>query len=211
MRGFAEVRRFAEVISRVVAVGVLTGLALLAGAETASAQSLWLNGGINLSTIHVAPPESLGDVSGEVGVTAGASMTFSDRARLSYELRGQLAIRRVSFGPDITDTITYVEVPVVARYAFMRGEGMTIRAIGGGSMAFRIAASESVVGDSISVKDAYKPLEFAVVVGAQAEWKNRWVFEGRYLFGLSEVYEVTIGGMETRQRGFQILVGYRLR
>jgi len=50
-----------------------------------------------------------------------------------------------------------------------------------------------------------------VVVGGQAEWKNRWVFEGRYLFGLSEVYDVTIGGMQTSQRGFQILVGYRLR
>ena len=146
-------------IRRVIGVGVLTGLALLAGAETASAQSLWLNGGINLSTIHVSPPESLGDVSGEIGVTAGASLTFHDAARLSYELRGQLSMRRVAFGPDITDTITYIEVPVVARYAFVRGEGMTIRALGGGSMGFRIAASESVVGDSSSVKDAYKPFE----------------------------------------------------
>jgi len=117
----------------------------------------------------------------------------------------------VAFGPDITDTITYIEVPVVARYAFVRGEGMTIRALGGGSMGFRIAASESVVGDSSSVKDAYKPFEFAMVFGGQVEWKNRWVFEGRYLFGLSDVYDVTIGGMETSQRGFQILVGYRLR
>jgi len=199
------------VIRRVIGVGVLTGLALLAGAETASAQSLWLNGGINLSTIHVSPPESLGDVSGEIGVTAGASLTFHDAARLSYELRGQLSMRRVAFGPDITDTITYIEVPVVARYAFVRGEGMTIRALGGGSMGFRIAASESVVGDSSSVKDAYKPFEFAMVFGGQVEWKNRWVFEGRYLFGLSDVYDVTIGGMETSQRGFQILVGYRLR
>jgi len=199
------------VISRGIGVGVLTGLALLAGTETASAQSLWLNGGINLSTIHVSPPESLGDVSAEVGVTAGASLTFHDAARLSYEVRGQLSMRRVAFGPDIMDTITYIEVPVVARYAFVRGEGMTIRALGGGSMGFRIAASESVVGDSSSVKDAYKPYEVAVVVGGQAEWKNRWVFEGRYLFGLSEVYDVTIGGMQTSQRGFQILVGYRLR
>ena len=198
-------------ITRVTGVAVVTGLALLAGPETASAQALWFNGGINLSTIHTSPPESLGDVSGEVGVTAGASLTFHDAARLSYELRGQFSMRRVAFGPDITDTITYVEVPMVARYAFVRGEGMTIRALGGGSMGFRIAATESVVGDSSSVTDAYKPFEFAVVVGAQAEWKKRWVFEGRYLFGLSEVYEVTIGGMETSQRGFQILAGYRFR
>jgi hypothetical protein len=134
-----------------------------------------------------------------------------DAARLSYELRGQYSMRRVAFGPDIMDTITFIEVPVVGRYAFVRGEGMTIRALGGGSMGFRLAASESVVGDSSSVTDAYKPFEFAVVVGGQAEWKNRWVFEGRYLFGLTDAYEVTIGGMQTSQRGFQILVGYRLR
>ena len=85
-------RGVAEVIRRVIGVGVLTGLALLAGAATASAQSLWLNGGINLSTIHVSPPESLGDVSGEVGVTAGAFLTAHDAARLSYELRGQLSM-----------------------------------------------------------------------------------------------------------------------
>ena len=94
---------------------------------------------------------------------------------------------------------------------------MTIRALGGASMGFRIAATETVsvpdvqAEDSDSVKDAYKPFDFAVVVGAQAEWKSRWVFEGRYLFGLSDVYEVTVGGFETSQRGFQILVGYRFR
>ena len=57
---------------------------------------------------------------------------------------------------------------------------------------------ESVGGDSSSVKDAYKPFDFAVVVGAQAEWKHRWVFEGQYsVRAIREAYEVTIGGMET--------------
>ena len=199
-------------IARAAALGLLTGVLLLAAQETASAQSLWVKGGINVSTIKVSPPDGLGEVSGEVGVTAGASLTFRDATRLGYELGGLLSMRRVAFGPDTLDTITYIEVPVVARYAFVRNEGMTIRAIGGGSMGFRIAASESVGGDSSTVKDAYKPFDFAVVVGAQAEWKNRWLFEGRYLFGLSEAYEeAAFVGIETRQRGFQILVGYRLR
>ena len=199
-------------ITRVMTAGVLSVLVLLAGSETASAQSLWVKGGINVSTVKVSPAEDLGvDVSGEIGATVGASLGFRDAAPLGVELGGQLSLRRVSFGPNIQDTITYIEVPALARYAFVRGEEMTIRALGGGSMAFRIAASESVDGDSHSVKDSYKPFEFAVVVGAQAEWKNRWLFEGRYLFGLSDVYEVTVGGLETSQHGFQILVGYRLR
>jgi hypothetical protein len=197
---------------RIIAAGVLTGLIVLAGSETASGQSIWVKGGINLSTVNVSPPEELGvDVSGDVGLTAGAALGFRDATALGFELGGQLSIRRVAFGSDIKDTITYIEVPAVARYAFVRGEGTTIRALGGGSMGFRIAASQSVLGESYSVKDAYKPFEFALVVGAQAEWKNRWMFEGRYLFGLSDVYEVTVGGLDTSQRGFQILVGYRFR
>lgn len=199
-------------IKHPTAISVVAGLMLLAGSATASAQSIWVRGGVNVSTIKFSPPEELGiDVGGEIGVTAGALMGFRDAARLGFELGGQLSMRRVAFGPDITDTITYIEVPVVARYAFVRREGMTIRALGGGSIGFRIAASESADGDSYSVKDSYKPYDFAVVVGAQAEWKNRWLFEGRYLFGLSEAYEVTVGGLETTQRGFQFLVGYRLR
>jgi len=191
--------------------GVLVGLIVLASTATASAQSLGVRGGINLSTIKFSPPEDLGlEPSAEIGVTAGAFLGFRDAAKLSFEVGGQLSMRRVAFGPDIIDTITYVEVPVVARYAFVRGEGMTIRALGGGSMGFRIAASESVAGDSASVTDSYKPFDFALVVGGQVEWKHRWLFEGRYLYGLSEAYEVT-AGFETRQQGFQILVGYRLR
>ena len=190
----------------------IAGIVILAGCATASAQSIGVRGGVNVSTIKFTPPEALGlDVSGEIGVTAGAFMGFLEASQLSFELGGQLSMRRVAFGPDISNTITYVEVPVMARYAFVGGEGMTIRALGGGSLGFRVAASESVGGDSYSVKDSYKPFDFAVVFGAQAEWKQRWLFEGRYLYGITEAYEVIVGGLESRQRGFQILAGYRLR
>ena len=107
-------------MARVTALGLLTGLLLLAGRETASAQSLWVKGGINVSTIKVSPSEELGvEVTGKVAVTVGGSLTFRDAATLGYEVGGQLSMRRVAFGPDITDTITYIEVPVLARYAFV--------------------------------------------------------------------------------------------
>jgi hypothetical protein len=199
------------VTNHVAAAAVVAALMLLGGSATVAAQSLGVKGGVNVSTIKISPPEDVGvDVSGQIGLTAGGFMGFRDAAKLGFELGGQLSIRRVSFGPEIADTITYIEVPALARYAFVRTEGTTIRALGGGSLGFRIAASESVSGESSSATDSYKPLDFAIVVGAQVEWKNRWVFEGRYLFGLSDVYEVT-AGFETSQRGFQVLVGYRLR
>ena len=197
---------------RAVIAAVAAGLILLTTSTMVSAQSLGVRGGINLSTIKSTPPEALGlDASAEVGVTAGGFLGVHDAARLSFEVGGQLSVRRVAFGSDIIDTITYAEVPAVARYAFVRGEGMTVRALGGASMGFRLTASETVAGQSSSATDSYKPFDVAVVIGAQAEWHQRWLFEGRYLYGLSEPYEVTTGGLESKQQGFQILVGYRFR
>jgi Outer membrane protein beta-barrel domain len=190
---------------------ILVSLAPGAAVQPASAQSFGVKGGANFSTVAVTPPDELGvEVSSKVGIVAGGFLTFWDASRLSVEAAGQLAMRRVAFGPDIEDTITYIEAPAVARYSIVSRPGMKFRGVGGVSFGFRVAASESAGGDSYSVTDAYKSLDIAAVVGAQAEWK-RWLFEGRYLYGFSEAYEVTVGGLKTRQRGVQILVGYRLR
>jgi len=190
---------------------ILVSLAPGAAVQPAFAQSFGVKGGANFSTVVVTPPDELGlDVGSKVGIVAGGFLTFWDASRLSVEAAGQLAIRKVAFGPDIVDTITYIEAPAVIRYAFSNRPTMKIRAVGGVAFGFRVTASESVGGDSYSVTDAYKPLDISAVLGAQAEW-NRWLFEGRYLYGFSEAYEVTAGGLKTRQRGVQILVGYRLR
>src|SRR5262249_37491544 len=141
----------------------------------------------------------------------GGFMTFHDDARLSFEVSGLLAIRRIGFGTDITDSVTYVEAPVLARYSAMSSGNVRVRAIGGVVPAFLLRASENDDGVHFSATDAYKSLDVAIAVGAQAEWKKRWVFEGRYLISLVDVYEFQAGSERTRQRGLQILVGYRLR
>lgn len=195
-----------------LAFTILVSLAPGAAVQPASAQSFGIKGGVNFSTIVATPPEELGDTyRSRVGGLGGAFLAFRDASSMSFEVDGQFAMRRFTFGPDIAYAITYIEAPVVARYSFFKRPTMNVRALAGGVTGFRLTASESVGGDSSSVKDAYKPVDFAIVVGAQAEWNNRWQIEVRYQFGLTEVFEVTVGALETRQRGLQILVGYRLR
>ncbi len=195
----------------------LTGLLLLtlglglASAPPAWAQSIGARGGLNLSTIAVDPAGELGEINQRPGGAVGGFITFREAARLSFDVSGLLSVRRVGFGPGISDTITYLEAPLVARYLVMRPGNVPVRVIGGAAPAFRLAASESVDGDSFSVKEAYKAVDLAIVVGAQAEWKSKWLIDVRYLFGVSDVYEITAGGEQTRQRGLQFLVGYRLR
>ena len=184
---------------------------LLTAATPSGAQTIGAKGGLNLSTLAVSPAGELGEIAAKPGVTAGAFMTFKEASKLSFEVAGLISMRRISFGPVITDTITYVEAPVLARYRVMTRSRLLVRAVGGVVPAFRIVATEAVAGDSFSVKDAYKAIDLAVAVGAEVEWKKKWFVDARYLIGASPVYEVTLGSERTRQRGIQVLIGYRLR
>lgn len=195
-------------------VGAAAALALLLGtARTAQGQSLVLGarGGVNLFTVAVSPEGYLGEVKAKAGLVAGGFLIFKDEARLGIEVGAHYAVRRATFDAVITDTINYFEVPVVARYRLMTRPGLTLRAIAGGNIGILISAKESIGGQSVSATDAIKSTDTGVVAGAQAEWNKKWLFDFRYQYGLSDVYEVTIGGVKTRQNGFQILVGYRLR
>jgi opacity protein-like surface antigen len=107
--------------------------------------------------------------------------------------------------------VTYIEGPAVARYRVWQRSNLLVRILGGGSANFRISARESVGGDSGSVTDAYRPFEFAVVAGAQAELHKKWHVDVRYLYGVTDPFDVTVGGIRPRQNSIEILVGYRLR
>src|SRR6185295_42491 len=89
-------------------VNLVAGALLLAGASQAHAQALGAKGGVTLATISVKTEELGGDYSRGAGVVAGAFLTFRDVSKLSWEVGGQLSMRRMSFADVIDDTVTYV-------------------------------------------------------------------------------------------------------
>ena len=185
----------------------------LASSQPAAAQSITVKGGVTLSTIAAKPSDALGDeVAGDVGFLGGAALTFRATSRFIVEVGGQVAMRRVSFSPNIEDKLTYLEVPGVVRYPFLRRGSLKLSAIGGGSLGILLTARESLLGgDAFDVKEAYESFEVAAVVGAVAELTPRWSVEGRYLFGITETFAVDVDDFSARQRGWQFMVGYRVR
>ena len=194
---------------------ILTGGLLLsmAAASPAAAQTRGVRGGVNLSTMTISPSDALGlELGGEVGATGGVFMTLRKAGPWDIEVGGQLSMRRLTFGPNIADTVTYLEVPGVVTVGVMKHGRVRVRALGGGSFGYVVAARESVFGEaSDSVKSAYNSVELAAIAGAQAELSARWSIDVRYLFGLTNPFPVDVTGGTARQRSLQVTAGYRFK
>ena len=181
---------------------------MLGVGASAAAQGLAAKAGVTFAT--VASDEDLGlTVSGQAGLLGGVSLTYWEDRRLSVQIDGQLALRRVAFGPNIEDRMTCVEVPVLGRYRLWRRESLVVRGLAGASLNAVLRATESVLGDDpFDNKSAFSTFELAVVVGAQAEWNERWIFDGRYYFGVTDTYSEVKGAT---QRGVQVSAAHRFR
>jgi hypothetical protein len=195
----------------------LAAVVSLGASLPAAAQSITVKGGATFSTLAVKPSDFFGDeLSADVGFLGGAALTFREASRLIVEVGGQVAMRRVSYSSTIEDKLTYFEAPVVVRYPLLRRGSLKVSALGGGSLGVLLTARETFLTQSgeqdLDVKGTYESFEVAAVVGAVAELTHRWSVEGRYLFGVTEAFAVEIDGLSSsRQRGWQFMVGYRLR
>ena len=191
-----------------------TLVAALALPATAGAQSLGLGakGGVTFARIVHEPSEDYGISStADIGFLGGGFLTLLDHKAFSIQVDGVLALRKVDFGVSLQE-LTSVDVPAVARYRVWAGEAYTVRATGGIMTSMILRATETTSGeDPFDVKAAFESVIFSAVVGGQLEWKRRWLFEGRVMFGLSEVDSQPIEGFTSRLHGFEITAGYRFR
>ena len=120
------------------------------------------------------------------------------------------ALKRISF--DVSNyKLSTLDIPVIVGLPLMKSGASTVRVIGGITPIFLFQAKESTTGNPpIGVKDAFETASLEAFIGGQVDW-NRWIFEGRYNFGLTEVYTEKVPGFDSRYRGFDISVGYRIR
>jgi hypothetical protein len=176
----------------------------------AHAQEIGARFGATLSNIVFDTPDLL-EVQARVGWVGGGFVAFLPKARVGLQVEGLISRRVIRFLPSVDDTLTYLEIPGLVRVNVYRGETFVVHALGGGGFHYLLSASESIDGgDADDVKAAFKPWEFALVVGADAQLKERWVFSARYLYGLTQVYQAS-DDFPATQRGFQFTAGYRFK
>jgi hypothetical protein len=192
----------------------LAGLALAAGllapaAAHAQALGLGAKGGLTFATIAHEPSADYGISStAETGLVGGAFLTLFGPKLISVQVDGVVALRKIDFGVSLQE-LTSVEVPVVARFRVLKPGSWVVRATGGVAATMIFKAEETALGGTpFDVTELFEPFILSAVVGGQAEWK-RWLFEGRYLFGLTEVEVQPVPGFTSRMSGFEFTAGYR--
>lgn len=191
--------------------GLILAVSLLAPpAAHAQGITLGAKGAVTFLKIVHEPSEDYGITSSaDTGFLGGAYVTLWDAKPLSIQVDGVVALRKVDFGVAV-DELTSFDIPVVARYRVVSPGDWVVRATGGLTSTMIFKAEETTIGgDPFDVKDAFEPFILSAVVGGQAEWKKRWLFEGRFIFGLTEVDSQPIPGFTSRLRGFEISAGYR--
>jgi hypothetical protein len=198
------------VTRRLAALAGLTIAAGLLAPAAARAQAFGAQGGVTFVKIVHQPGEDYGlSSSADAGLLGGAFVTLLESKPFSIQVDGVVALRKVDFGVSVQE-LTSFDVPVVARSPVLTSGAWVVRAAGVVTSTMIFKAEETTAGgEPFDVKVAFEPFILSAVVGGQAEWKKRWLFEGRFMFGLTEVDSDPIPGFTSRLRGFEITAGYR--
>jgi hypothetical protein len=204
-------------------VPIAAVLLVLSAPRPASAQVVpgGISGGIKGGITFGDIPEFarlLEDDGAEPGMRMGfivggfAFMSFDDVFGLQVE--GLYTQKGLSyeFGPDEFEyRFDYIEIPVLFRMQTAPNRG--VYALVGPAFGFNVKAEALAEGaddveDSVDLSDEVAGLEisFVAAVGFQA---NRFLIEGRYMEGLTNLLDDDPDLVTSKSRSFAILAGFR--
>lgn len=193
---------------------------LLSVPASTSAQQIGIKGGINFATItpeeddDPEPSRRRGPIGG-VWVNTPLGSRLSLQVEALFSEKG-MEIEIPEIGLDYAKLrLHYLEVPVLARFAF--GEPVTptrVFVVGGLAPAFELGARSTVSIDgevrSQRYGDQIKPFDLGLVGGIGVEF-GRVAVEGRYTHGLLHINEDDNGDDRIRNRVFSVIAGFRFR
>ncbi|HYN06042.1 MAG TPA: porin family protein [Vicinamibacterales bacterium] len=188
-------------VARSIALAAVVFLVTLVSAR-ADAQTFGAKGGLNFSTITI---EDF-DTAGKASAVAGGFVRMPLFVGIGLQVEGLFAQRRVTFEDTVRDDLNYVEIPLLARYRVMTVGGRAVHVLGGGVLGLRLSAREIISGQSYDIKEAYEPVEVGAAIGGEVALTRHWLVDVRYVFGMSNAYNVP--GFEGKFRTLQVTVGY---
>jgi hypothetical protein len=197
-------------VSRVLLAITLVGLA----AGGAEAQQFGVKGGVNLADVSWGD-ELILETAWGWGAMGGVFMRFPLKG-LSLQTEALVTQLVINFSTEIADlknTLTSLQVPLLVGFTIKSGSSVRVRALGGGAMDIVLMARENVSGTINSIRDAVSPWSASLAAAGEVEW-GRWVFDGRYIYGLTNLYktfeaEQGFPSPMAKQRSIQGTVGWR--
>jgi hypothetical protein len=195
---------------------ILTGVLALALTGSANAQTLGFGakGGVNFATQTTTNAPGGASYGYRVGLMGGGFVTLPLSSWLDVQAEGLYASKGTSLkvlGLTTTAEVDYFEVPVVAR--LKTGGGHRRYFIeGGASIGVRVRAraktSFSGSTEDVDVSDQFERVDYGIVAGGGLEM-SRFVFDGRYTYGLADVDKDKTDTSKTKNRAISVSVGYR--
>lgn len=190
---------------------LLLSLVLMLAPASAAAQEFGVKGGIQFTDVAWGDQVIINTGWGW-GAVGGMFVRLQPARALSLQVEALLAQLVVDFsseGADVKNTLTNLQVPVLLRFTLKSGSKVRIRAQGGGAFDVLLFARDNVNGTTSDIRDAVAPWGASLVAAGEVEW-GRWVFDGRYLFGLTDIYSTEVSTIiSAKQRSLQGTVGWR--
>ena len=196
-------RHFARLALAVVLVAAIAG--------RAEAQEYGVKGGIQFTDISWGDQVVLNTPWGW-GAVGGMFMRMQPAKAIPLQIEvlvSQLVVDFSSEGAEVKNTLTNLQVPVMLRYTVVSGSRARVRVQGGAAFDILLLAREDVAGTKSDIRDSVAPWGASLVVAGEVEW-GRWVFDARYLFGLTEIYASEVSAdFPAKQRAVQATAGWR--
>lgn len=189
---------------------ILVIVAVLAISVSSFAQTTFgVKAGANIANIKLSGMGISLDTKAKTGLIVGAfakfnlSESFAVQPELLFAQYGA-KIDLSAFGEgEITESLNYLAIPVMAKYYF---GGFNVQA--GPQIGILMSAKEEMDGESEDVKDDYKGADFGLNIGAGYDLDMGLGFDVRYNMGLSNIVKDTEGDESIKNNGFQIAVSY---
>lgn len=192
-----------------VSIAATLALLVFASAARAEGQDWGIKGGVNLGDVKWGE-ETVTDTKSALGAIGGVFVRFRPFKALPLQVEGlvtQVVIDFSAEGVDLTHTLTDLQVPVLVRYTVVSGSSVRVSAAGGAAADVVLVAKDSV--NSPQFRDGVAPWSASLLAAAEVEWR-RWVFDVRYVFGVTDLYRDKVAeDFPAKQRAIQITAGWR--
>jgi opacity protein-like surface antigen len=195
-----------------VALGAAFILPSVAAAQTPYPTTFGLKAGVNSSTL--SSDDDLLDVGSRWGAVAGGFVGRNISENLGIQLEGLFSQRGAndkSRGGDTSLRLTYLDLPLTARFGSTTANNMHFHAFTGPQLGIKLSAKakDDFLDTEIDLDDDVKSWDFGWTVGAGVEM-NRVSLDARYTLGLTNIDNFDANS-STKNRTFTVLLGYRFQ
>jgi hypothetical protein len=201
------------VSARRIAATALAVVLLAAPSASAQTFQFGVKGGVNFATLSVEDGDSAFD--SRIGAVIGGFVTWQAFSWLELQpevLFSSKGAKVEESGISSNLIVDYLEMPILARYSRPLSDNWRIYVAGGPTLGVRLrarATTEFSGGtEEIDIDDDVEQMDFGVAVGGGVE-VGRWMFDGRYTFGLSDIDANASDAATFRNRAISVTAGFR--